>query len=227
MSNTTIWKFPLTMGNTEIQIPANAHVLSVQMQGDTITLWAWVNPAEPLVTRTFRIFGTGFTVDEDAGFDYWDTVQDRSGFVWHIFEDAPMTSPTEHERLALKALERVICERGNLAFLPSDIAIALAEYVMAREAGFHREGAPRTPAPAVDLLAAGRRAMHRYRSICGKWKVEHGEAWMPAERIEELWRSVAAAALSQLHNTQPTLDQSASKSRKSVAVCGPVTHEGT
>lgn len=120
-----------------------------------------------------------------------------------------MTDPTERERLA-----RLIYKAGKER-VPLILAEYLAEVVL--EDGFHCEGAPRTPAPAVDLLAAGRRAMHRYRSICGKWKVEHGEAWMPAERIEELWRSVAAAALSELHNTHPSLDRSAAKSSDAVA----------
>lgn len=129
-----------------------------------------------------------------------------------------MTDPTERERLA-RLLFNQWFGWDAWEHEPQDSFARAKCYANADEilAEFVREGAPRTPAPAVDLLAAGRRAMHRYRSICGKWKVEHGEAWMPAERIEELWRSVAAAALSELHNSHPSLDRSAAKSSESVA----------
>lgn len=56
----TIWKFPLEITDEqEINMPAEATVLSVGFQGDQLCAWALVNNKHPDVKRTFFIVGTG------------------------------------------------------------------------------------------------------------------------------------------------------------------------
>lgn len=81
---TTIWKFPIALLERQvIQMPKGAHPLSVQMQGNTITLWAMVNTEHPMEDREIRIVGTGR--EADSRDHYLGTVQ-VDGFIWHIFE---------------------------------------------------------------------------------------------------------------------------------------------
>jgi hypothetical protein len=85
----TIWKFPLA-GNdvNNVVMPAGAKVLTVQMQGRDITLWADVDDkAKANEARIFLIFGMGQPMPKEMGYRnvYIGTVQDRA-FVWHVFE---------------------------------------------------------------------------------------------------------------------------------------------
>ena len=88
----TIYKFRLNgeNGRTKLLLPKNATLLTVQMQGDSPCLWVLLETAEKEVERDFKIFGTGFDMDElnDQPFSYIGTVQEND-FVWHIFEVKP------------------------------------------------------------------------------------------------------------------------------------------
>lgn len=82
----TIYKYYL---GPPIQIPQDAKILSVQAQGDGIYLWALVDTDKPTVTRVFTRIGTGWNLSDETDLfnqTYISTVQDRDGFVWHIFE---------------------------------------------------------------------------------------------------------------------------------------------
>lgn len=82
----TIHKYPLSPVSTQtIELPAGATILTVQMQRNTPTLWALVDPAAAKVHRTFAIYGTGYSIEGEPG-AYIGTVQDEAGFVWHVFE---------------------------------------------------------------------------------------------------------------------------------------------
>ena len=79
----TIWKYPLTLRGLTIDMPAGATILTVQLQDETPTIWALVDPDRPCETRTFTIVGTGHRVPDGLG--YVGTFQ-QPPFVWHLFE---------------------------------------------------------------------------------------------------------------------------------------------
>lgn len=83
---TTIYKWTLTPGSTDLHMPAGARVLTVQMQGDQPQLWALVEPEQPKEWRTFEIYGTGNPMPANPG-EYVATFQmDGGSLVWHVFE---------------------------------------------------------------------------------------------------------------------------------------------
>ena len=84
----TIYKYALQpLREQTISMPDSATILTVQMQGDTITLWAEVHDDNRPENRTFEVFGTGWHITPlECEREYIGTVQDRSGLVWHIYE---------------------------------------------------------------------------------------------------------------------------------------------
>jgi hypothetical protein len=90
---TTIYKYPfavryLTEQDFVIDMPAGAEVLSVQVQGDSVCLWAMVDTEAAAEVRRFRMFGTGHPLPRDAAgrLRFVGTVQD-GWYVGHLFED--------------------------------------------------------------------------------------------------------------------------------------------
>lgn len=82
----TIWKYSLAPGRTVHDMPADAKVLTVQMQGDEVCLWALVEPHLPMRRRFFDVYGTGHGMPADPG-DYVATIQMEGGaLVWHVFD---------------------------------------------------------------------------------------------------------------------------------------------
>lgn len=86
-----IWKYPLdVIGLQRIEMPAKAEILTVQMQGDTICLWALVEPSNDKTKRGIFIIGTGHSVGVDELGRYVGTFQINGGaLVFHVFENAP------------------------------------------------------------------------------------------------------------------------------------------
>lgn len=86
----TIYKYPLTLESfTEVAMPVEAEILDIQMQYDVICIWALVDPENRLVTRKFRIFGTGHPIEmkDLDSLVYLKTVKTRTElFIWHVFE---------------------------------------------------------------------------------------------------------------------------------------------
>jgi hypothetical protein len=84
-----IWKYPLEMTDTQrVQMPKGAQILTAQMQGQTLCLWALVDCGSVLSKddREIEIIGTGNPIS-DASRRYIATVQMcGGGLVWHIFE---------------------------------------------------------------------------------------------------------------------------------------------
>jgi hypothetical protein len=82
----TIWKFPLKLREyNEVEMPKGAEVLTAQVQGETICVWAGVDPEAPTEPRMFQISGTGTTMHEHQERKYIGTVQ-RGRYVFHVFE---------------------------------------------------------------------------------------------------------------------------------------------
>lgn len=81
----TIWKFSLESPEQEVEMPPDAVILAVQMQGFTPCLWALVDPnTTERRRRTFVCRGTGHPIHGEQG-TYHGTVQMRE-LVWHVFE---------------------------------------------------------------------------------------------------------------------------------------------
>jgi hypothetical protein len=97
----TIWKYPL--GDTfpkSIMMPCGAKVLTVQMQGRQLQLWALVDPNQPYEPRRFSVFGTGW--ESEISGTYIGTFQlDGGSLVFHVFEE-----PTEGDALVGPEIER-------------------------------------------------------------------------------------------------------------------------
>lgn len=86
-----IYKYPLAItGLQSVPLPVGAEILTVQMQGDSLCLWALVDAKVVSVTRrTFEVFGTGHDMDTNPR-TYLGTVQQAGGaLVWHVFERRP------------------------------------------------------------------------------------------------------------------------------------------
>jgi hypothetical protein len=66
-------------------MPKGSEILDAQIQGDTLCLWAIVNPIEEEEDRKIHIVGTGNLFPE-IECCYLGTVQDGN-FVWHVFEE--------------------------------------------------------------------------------------------------------------------------------------------
>jgi hypothetical protein len=85
-----IWKYTLMPGESQLEFPSGATILSVQLQREVPVVWALVDPDEETrEARTFVTCPTGerFDVESDKRMSFLGTVQRRGGtFVWHIFE---------------------------------------------------------------------------------------------------------------------------------------------
>jgi hypothetical protein len=83
----TIWKFPLDIEDkVRIPLPIGAEFLSVQVQNETLCLWALVDPDAEKTMRYLSVYGTGHKIPDDPG-RYISTFQMLGGrLVFHAFE---------------------------------------------------------------------------------------------------------------------------------------------
>ena len=84
----TIHKYTL-LPECAIELTEGAKILSVGDQQGTVVMWVLLDTEKPIGKRIFMVFGTGHTLDDKKGtFEYihLGTVQQESGFVWHVFE---------------------------------------------------------------------------------------------------------------------------------------------
>jgi hypothetical protein len=84
-----IFKYPLEIADAQlVSMPWDAEILSVQLQGEQVSMWALVNDEHMNADRTFRIFGTGHEFLLTGRYRYLGTVQQFDGaLVWHVFEE--------------------------------------------------------------------------------------------------------------------------------------------
>lgn len=87
MESETIWKFTLEPKSfQQIEMPAGAQILSVQVQREDICVWAVVNPAAQKESRILEIVGTGHRMSK-ATRKFLGTIQmDNGNLVFHVFE---------------------------------------------------------------------------------------------------------------------------------------------
>ena len=80
-----IYKYPVDLGEFELELPKDYKILKVQMQGDAPFLWAEVNPESEVEKVKFFVRGTGHefeTVDQI----YIGTFKMAGGgLIWHLF----------------------------------------------------------------------------------------------------------------------------------------------
>lgn len=86
----TIWKFALgePRGVSEVEMPAGAEVLCVQVQYGVPCVWAIVDQGSAArERRVFLTYGTGHAHDEAVRGKYLGTYQLLDGsLVFHVFE---------------------------------------------------------------------------------------------------------------------------------------------
>jgi hypothetical protein len=84
----TIYKYPIEITDEQtVSMPIGAQILSAQMQGTQLCIWALVEVGNVNCNRRVRIFGTGNTVKLDGNWKFVDSVQERI-FVWHVFVES-------------------------------------------------------------------------------------------------------------------------------------------
>jgi hypothetical protein len=83
----TVFKYPVKVSDEfDLALPADAHILTVQVQHGTPCMWALVDTEKPLETRHFRLAGTGHPIAQDIS-RYLGTFQvDGGNLIFHLFE---------------------------------------------------------------------------------------------------------------------------------------------
>lgn len=80
-----IWKFTLEVADRQnLQMPEGAKILTAQLQGNYLNVWAQCDPLALKQRREIEVFGTGHPMDE-AQRSYISTVQ-IGPIVFHVFE---------------------------------------------------------------------------------------------------------------------------------------------
>lgn len=81
----SVYKYPFAVDDdVVIQMPRGAKVLHVAAQGDQPTLWALVDPAQPMHPYRFLMRGTGHPVPDNVGPHVGSFF--HGPFVWHLFQ---------------------------------------------------------------------------------------------------------------------------------------------
>ena len=83
-----IWKYELPGTDQLVLMPEKAKILSVQVQGSSLYLWALVNTKAPKYARRFRVFMTGEDLPYVLVLDHIGTVH-NNGVTAHVFEVTP------------------------------------------------------------------------------------------------------------------------------------------
>ena len=90
-----IYKYPLEkIGELVIAMPDSAQILTCQMQGNELCLWALVHELNRPEDRTLEVVPTGHTMPFFEGQrEYIGTVQMAGGaLVYHVFEKVPFVA---------------------------------------------------------------------------------------------------------------------------------------
>lgn len=81
-----IYKYSLNTNipRFNLELPAQAKILSFQVQNTIPTIWVLVDTENTYVTRSFEIYGIGHIINNTFE-NYIGTVQ-VGNYVWHLFE---------------------------------------------------------------------------------------------------------------------------------------------
>ena len=80
------YEIPITDEIISMELPESYGLCDVQNQGDKIYMWAVIDIHAKLVTRHFKIVGTGHQIMDIEHLYFLRTVVMPNGLVWHIFE---------------------------------------------------------------------------------------------------------------------------------------------
>jgi hypothetical protein len=83
-----VYKYPVEIADyVYLELPEEAEILTVQVQGGNVFLWALVNPDAPSQERILRIAGTGHPIIESEDLRYISTFQLHGGqLIFHAFQ---------------------------------------------------------------------------------------------------------------------------------------------
>ncbi len=86
--NNHIFKYtiPITDGLIELKIPLDHEFCDIQVQGNDLVMWLFIDSHGQFIKKKFKIFGTGEYIHDPDDYFYLKTVQMPNGLVWHIFE---------------------------------------------------------------------------------------------------------------------------------------------
>lgn len=84
----TIWKFLIDPVSLEGRLPAGAKILTAREQGEQICVWAEVDPAAPMMTRRFAVYGTGHEMPDNPGAYIGTAMLHGGSLVFHVYEPA-------------------------------------------------------------------------------------------------------------------------------------------
>ena len=83
-----IFKYELNLGETVLEMPEPAKILSVQAQNNKPVLYVLIDEEESLVKKRIRVVATGQAADLfDAGKYIGTIMLDGGNFVLHAFEE--------------------------------------------------------------------------------------------------------------------------------------------
>ena len=87
MMKNVIYKYPINpVGRTELMLPIDNEILSLQVQRECPYLWVRLNPEQSLTRHAFEVKVTGGQFDP-MGLKYIGTFQLKNGgFVGHLFK---------------------------------------------------------------------------------------------------------------------------------------------
>ena len=81
-----IFKYKVPLDTfVSMDMPEGAEPLHFGIQNDEPTLWAKVDPDNPIVSKKFMLFSTGYWFEDDH-LKYIGTVINLDRYVWHLFE---------------------------------------------------------------------------------------------------------------------------------------------
>lgn len=82
----TIYKYAINLvaEKQRLCIYEDSQLLSVQIQGGKLCVWAMIDDSSPVGMVRFHIYGTGNVIPDDFKAPYLGTVQ-QNGYVWHVF----------------------------------------------------------------------------------------------------------------------------------------------
>jgi hypothetical protein len=82
----TVWKYPIDAQEVTLNIPKDYKVLKIEMQRNTPTMWVEVDTDTKEVPKKFKIFGTGWPLDNNVTRHAGSYIQAEGAFVWHVYE---------------------------------------------------------------------------------------------------------------------------------------------
>lgn len=81
-----IYKYELEPGRNKMDIPL-MQLLDIQEQNGRFVFWGLVNPEGINKYVSIKMFWTGEEIPNKVinEYDYFKTIQDHNGLVWHVF----------------------------------------------------------------------------------------------------------------------------------------------